>query len=361
MSFRRPALVGGLIAVLFAAAACGGDSTGSSTTASSTTPSSSSSASSSSESSSASASSGTQTAAAFPVTIEHAFGSTEITAAPQRVVALGWGSGDAALALGVAPVAVDKQSYGADADGYMPWFAEALTAAGAEKPATLTVGESPAFEEIIAAEPDLILATYSGITEADYTKLSAIAPTVAYPDQPWSTPWRDVITTTGTALGKSAEAQTLLDGIDQQVADAAAAHPEFKGKTIAAVAIDPAAFYVYTEADPRVQYLEDLGFTVAPSVAELDSKEATFYYTLSLENVDKLTSDVLLSYTSGADRAAEIAADPTFSTMGQFQAGTVASIEGESLVSSVSPPTALSLPWGLDDFVTALSAAASKA
>ena len=353
MSFRRPALVGGLIAVLLGAVACGGGSSTGSSTTTSTTPSSSSSA--------APSASETSAAAAFPVTIEHAFGSTEITAAPQRVVALGWGSADAALALGVVPVAVDKQSYGADADGFMPWFAEALTAAGAEKPATLTVGESPAFEEIIAAAPDLILATYSGITEADYTKLAAIAPTVAYPDQPWSTPWRDVITTTGTALGQSAAAQTLLDGIDAQVAEAAAAHPEFKGKTIAAVAIDPAAFYVYTEADPRVQYLEDLGFTVAPSVAELDTKTASFYYTLSLENVDKLTSDVLLSYTSGADKAAELAADPTYASMGQFQAGTVASIDGESLVSSVSPPTALSLPWGLDDFVTALSAAASKA
>ncbi len=114
-------------------------------------------------------------------------------------------------------------------------------------------------------------------------------------------------------------------------------------------------------ADPRVQFLEDLGFTVAPSVAELDTKEASFYYTLSLENVDKLTSDVLLSYAPDADRAAEIAADPTLASMPQVKAGTVASISGESLVSSVSPPTALSLPWGLDDFVTALAAAATKA
>lgn len=355
---HRPMAVVGLAAVLFAAVGCG-SSSGSGASSSVATSSATSSASSASPTSAESSTE--STAAAFPVTIEHAFGSTEITAEPKRVVALGWGSADAALAMGVVPVAVDKQSYGADADGYMPWFAEALTAAGAEKPVALTNGESPAFEEIIATEPDLILATYSGITEADYAKLAAIAPTVAYPDQAWSTPWRDVITTTGVALGKSTEAAELLDGIDTKVADAAAAHPEFKGKTIAAVAIDPSAFYVYTEADPRVQYLEDLGFTVAPSVAELDTKEATFYYTLSLENVDKLTSDVLLSYSADDARAAEIAADPTLAKMTQIQAGTVAAINGESLVSSVSPPTALSLTWGLDDFVAALSAAAAKA
>ena len=39
------------------------------------------------------------TAGAFPVTIQHAFGSTEIAAEPQRVVAWGWGSADAAIAL----------------------------------------------------------------------------------------------------------------------------------------------------------------------------------------------------------------------------------------------------------------------
>lgn len=352
MSFirsHRSAVAAGLAVVLFAAAGCGSES--GSATSTSTTPS----------TAAPSAGVSESTAAAFPVSIEHVFGTTEIPASPQRVVALGWGSSDAALALGVVPVGVDKQTYGADADGFMPWFAEALTATGGEKPAALTTGDSPAFEEIIATDPDLILATYSGITEADYAKLSAIAPTVAYPETAWSTPWRDVITTAGTALGKTAEAETLLSDIDGQIADAAAAHPEFAGKTIAAVAVDPAAFYVYTPADPRVEYLEDLGFTVAPSVTELDTKESTFFYTLSLENVDKLTSDVLLSYAATEERTAEILADPTLATMPQIQAGTVATISGESLVSSVSPPTALSLPWGLDDFVTALSAAASKA
>ncbi len=167
---HRPAIAVGLAAVLFAAVGCGSGSGAATSTA---TPS----------------SSASETAAgAFPVTLTHALGSTEITAAPQRVVALGWGSADAALALGVVPVGVDKQTFGADADGFMPWFAEALTAAGGEKPAALTTGESPAFEEIIATDPDLILATYSGITEADYAKLAAIAPTVAYPETPWSTP-----------------------------------------------------------------------------------------------------------------------------------------------------------------------------
>lgn len=309
-----------------------------------------------------SGSSDTPAAEAFePVTIEHAFGSTEIDEEPQRVVTWGWGSGDAALALGTVPVAMPKNTYGAAESGLMPWQEEFLEAEGAETPTLLTESTEPPFEEILAAQPDLILANYSGITEADYEKLSKIADTVAYPDQPWATPWRDVITTVGDALGKSDEAEQLLGDIDGEVAAAAEAHPEFEGKTIAAVAIDPAAFYVYRGADPRVQFLEDLGFELAPSVGELDTEETTFYYTISNEEVDKLTSDVLLSYVPTEERAAEIEADTTFDAMSQFQDGTVATVAGESYVSAVSPPTALSLTWGMDYFIDALVPAVEAA
>ncbi len=296
-----------------------------------------------------------------PVTIEHAFGATEIEERPERVVTWGWGSGDAAIALGVVPVAMPKNSYGATEEGLMPWQAEALAAADAELPTLLTEAEEPPFEEIAAAAPDLILANYSGITEADYAKLSRIADTVAYPDEPWATPWREVITTVGEALGKSEEAGTLLDDLDAEVAAAAEAHPEFAGTTIAAVAIDSSAFYVYRGADPRVQFLEDLGFRLAPRVEELDTEETTFYYTISTEEVDRLTSDVLLSYVPEESRVAEIAADPAYQAMEQFQRGTVASVVGESYISSVSPPTALSLTWGLDAFVESLVPAVEAA
>ncbi|HEY0949139.1 iron-siderophore ABC transporter substrate-binding protein [Nocardioides sp.] len=291
-----------------------------------------------------------------PVTIQHAFGSTEITEKPERVATWGWGSPDAVLALGVVPVAMEGLTYGADDEGFMPWQTEAFEELG-DQPAVLTPGEAPPFEEIAAAAPDLILATYSGITEADYEKLTQIAPTVAYPDQPWATPWRDVITTTGEALGRSDDAEQVLADIDAEVAQAAEAHPEFEGKTIAAVAIDPSAFYVYRGADPRVQFLEDLGFTLAPSVDELDTEESTFFYTLSTENVDKLTSDVLVSYAADEKRAQEIAEDPTYRTMDQFAEDRVAGVVGEAIVSSVSPPTALSLTYSLDTFVDALAAA----
>src|SRR3954452_14301033 len=49
-------------------------------------------------------------AGAYPVTIEHKYGSTEITAEPQRVVLVGLNEQDAMLALGKVPVATSNSS-----------------------------------------------------------------------------------------------------------------------------------------------------------------------------------------------------------------------------------------------------------
>lgn len=296
-----------------------------------------------------------------PVTIKHAFGKTTIEEQPERVVSWGWASADAAIALGVAPVAMPRFSYGANDAGLMPWTAQALQAKGMKTPTLLSESQEAPFEEIAEAAPDVILANYSGITKKEYETLSKIAPTVAYPKVPWSTPWRDVITTTGKVLGKSEEARRLLDDIDAEVAAAAEEHPEFQGQSVAAVAVEPSAFYVYKGADPRVQFLEDLGLTLAPSVDRLATDESSFFYTLSLENLDRLGSDVLVSYSDSEQRAEEVVGSEPLQVMPQVRSDAVANIAGEANVASVSPPTALSLTWSLDNFVSELSDAAKSA
>jgi iron complex transport system substrate-binding protein len=302
----------------------------------------------------------TAAAEAFPVTIDHAFGSTEIPEEPQRIVTWGWGSTDAVLALGEVPVGMPRFSYGATEEGLMPWIAEDLEEKDAETPTLLTDGEEPPLGEILELEPDLILAHYSGITEKQYDDLSEIAPTVAYPEAPWSTPWREVVETTGQALGQEDEAEEVLADIDAEVSAAAEEHPEFAGKTIAAMAFDPTTNYVYTVDDPRVEFLTDLGFENAPSVTDLDNGDISFYYTLSSEQLDQLTSDVLLVYHDSEEAQADFADRPGIDTMEQVRQDRVAEVTGQAVVSSVSPPTALSLTYSLDEYVDALSEAASN-
>jgi iron complex transport system substrate-binding protein len=295
---------------------------------------------------------------AFPVTIEHTFGTTTIEEEPHNVVTWGFGSTDAALALGVVPVAIPFQAYGGDDEGVLPWIAEELDRLGADTPTVLPEGDEVPFEAIAAAKPDVILANYSGITEEEYGTLSAIAPTVAYSGEAWTTPWRDVVTTVGRALGKEKDAATLVADTEQTIADAAAEHPELQGRTVAAVWDTAGTFYVYEAADARVEFLTDLGLKVAPSVGELSTGTATFYYTLSYEETSKLTSDILLSYAATQQEADTFAAQPYAQTMPQLKSGHHATLVGEEFVAAVSPPTVLSMTWGLEDYLNALSAAA---
>ena len=292
---------------------------------------------------------------AFPVTIEHAFGETTIDSAPQRVVTWGWASADAALALGVVPVAIPFQGYGGDENGVLPWIADELEELGAPTPTVLPDSAEAPIDAIAAAEPDLILAQYSGLTADEYELLSAIAPVVAYPDQPWATPWRDVVTIAGEALGRADRADEVLDEIDAAVAEAAAAHPELEGVTVAQVWDTGDTFYVYTPADPRVEFTEDLGPVTAPSVTDLDTGESTFYFTLSHERLDELTSDVLVAYADTPEALDAFLASAPAGTMPQVQSGAVAGVVGQAFIASVSPPTALSLTWGLDDYVQILA------
>jgi iron complex transport system substrate-binding protein len=305
------------------------------------------------------AATGEDSPSADGATIAHAFGETTVPSDPQRVVTLGWGSTDAALAVGVVPVGIEAQSYGANADGVLPWVAEEIAELDAGEPTVITQGsEEPSYEEIAALKPDLILGVYSGITEEQYDLLSEIAPTVVYPDEAWTTPWRDVVSIVGEALNKSDEADAVLADIDTVIAEKATQHPELEGKTVALVSDFAGTFYVYRAADSRVNFLFGLGLENAPAVDELASGDSTFSYTLSYEELDKLDSDILVSFADTEETAEALLALPAIQAIPAVASGAVASITGVELIASVSPPTALSLTWGLDAYLEKLSAAA---
>lgn len=292
---------------------------------------------------------------AFPVTVQHAFGETVVEQEPTTIVSVGYASNDALLSLGIAPAAMTK-AWGGDAEGVLPWNREALDDLGAETPTMLDTTELE-IEKIAGAAPDLILANYSGITEEEYRTLSELAPTVAYPDQPWATPWRDVLTTTAEVTGKSAEAETLLADLDSQITAAAEAHPELEGKSVAVV-WDTDEFWVYRPADSRVEFLSGFGLENAPSVEELATGDSSFLYGLSREETDKLTSDILVFYAADQAEADAFLSKPYAQAMSQIKEGRYAAVIGTELVAAVSPPSVLSLSWGLDDYVEALSVGA---
>lgn len=299
----------------------------------------------------------------FPITIEHAFGETVVEEEPLRVATWGWGSTEAAIAAGVYPVAVAEQLWTVGKGNLLPWVEEAYDAKGVDHPAMLPddgTGATVPYDEFIAAKPDLILAPYSGITEEQFEKLNEIAPTVAYPEAAWTTTWQDTITITAKALGRSAHGDTILEEIDTYLADEAEKHPEFADKTIAALYPGPNVISPYTELDPRLAILTKLGFSVAPSIAELDTSDGGFYYELSYEEADKIDADVVVTYFDDDQQAAAFLEDQKALAIPAVKDGNVAQVVGRERISAVSPPTALSFQWdgGMPELVEKLAAAA---
>jgi iron complex transport system substrate-binding protein len=161
-------------------------------------------------------------ATAFPVTIEHAFGETTIEEQPERVVVLGWSAQDTVYALGLEPVGMPSYPFGGGDDGVLPWNDEYYHP---EVTTLLDTADGPPLEAIAALQPDVILAPYEGFDETVYAGLDGIAPTVAYPGEPWTTPWREQTRMIGQALGRSDEAEQLIADADAEVARIAAEHP----------------------------------------------------------------------------------------------------------------------------------------
>lgn len=297
----------------------------------------------------------------FPVTIDSALGEATLEKTPERVATWGWGATDAVLALGVVPVAIPADDYSGGDDRMPPWIAEEIGKIGGEAPTIIDNTDEISVEQLLATDPDVLLAPYSGLTQDEFDAVTAAGvPVVAYPDAPWSTPWRDVISITGEALGKSAEATALLADLDAEVSAAAAAHPEFAGTTIAYVDDDVDSFYLYLPADSRVEILEDLGFTTPPSVTALDTGASTFYTTISYESLDKVDAQVLFTQAEEQSALDEFLASPRGQLIPAVRAGAVAAMVGPENAAAVSP-TALTLPWILPTMVDKLAAATAAA
>lgn len=303
-----------------------------------------------------------EASSSFPVTITSAIGDAVIESEPSRVATWGWGATDAVIALGVTPVAIPSDDYSGGDDKIAPWVADGLAALGGEAPLVLDSSAATlSTEELLTATPDVLLAPYSGITKEEFDEVTgAGVPVVAYPDAAWTTPWRDAVKLVGEALGKSDEADQILADLDKRVTDAGAAHPEFEGTSIALLTESAGTYYVYLPSDPRVEILEDLGFTTPQSITDLDTGEGTFYTTVSPENLDKIDADVILAFGETQDAFDTFIGSDAGRLIPAVAQGAVAGLIGPEEISSLSP-TPLTLPYALDGIVSKLAEATKVA
>ena len=296
---------------------------------------------------------------AFPVSIEHTFGTTTVEQQPERVVVLGWSAQDVVYALGVTPVGMPSHTYGGGDDGVLPWDDEFYDAA---ETTLLDTADGPPLEDIAALRPDVILAPYEGFDEATYEDLSKIAPTVAYPGEAWTTSWEDQTTMIGRALGASAEAQKLIDDTNAAVQQIADEHSEFADLSFAYTSMGADALYLYLGADPRVQLIEKLGFSLDPSVDTLAATgdAASFYSQISLERAPEIAADVVVGFADGLT-ADEVRAQPVYARVPAVQRGSAVIVDDEEFAAAMSSVSVLSIPFALDRLVDRLATAAGNA
>ncbi|MGW6821517.1 iron-siderophore ABC transporter substrate-binding protein [Streptomyces sp. NPDC055005] len=293
-------------------------------------------------------------AGAFPVTLEHKYGSTTIAEQPRKVVTLGLSDQDAVLALGVKPVgAVDwfkEQPY-----GKWPWAKDLW---GSAPPQVVGERDEYNMEKIAALEPDLIVAQYSGMKKEQYDTLSKIAKVVAQPkgSEDYQATWQVMTRQIGKALGKDAETEKLITGIDARFKAVRDKHPEWKGKTVSVgEPYEPGKFSAFSPKDPKVIFLSEMGFTTSEAYRTALGKENVA--DLSSERLDVMEADRTV-WLGTAETEAAMKADPLYqkTKVHQEKRDLFLPYDSPDIGAALSFNTVLSIPYAIDQVVPKLEA-----
>ncbi|MGR4879272.1 ABC transporter substrate-binding protein [Streptomyces sp. LARHCF249] len=232
----------------------------------------------------------TAAAGQFPRTVTHAMGSTELKAAPQRVVVLDVGELDNVVSLGMQPVGYAPS----EGDAGIPEYLKK----DAGEPKSVGTINNLNLEAINALKPDLILG--SQLRAADkYDALSKIAPTV-FSIRP-GFPWKENYLLNAAALDKTAEAKAKLDAYQAKAAELGADLGE-KKPTVTMLRYMPGKTRLYAGASfigtvlkdsgiprPQNQQVEDLAVEISPE--RMDEAAADWIFTGVYGAKDKTKRD----------------------------------------------------------------------
>lgn len=293
---------------------------------------------------SASDASGKKPSGAWPAKVDTKFGTVTVESRPERVVALGWGDAETALALGVQPVGQsDWLDFGGDGVG--PW-AKGLYKKSPQKIGTL----EPEYEKIAALEPDLILDVKSSGDQTRYDTLSKIAPTIGVPEggDQYKISWQQQTELISTALGLADKGEQLVADNEKKFGAAAEAHPEFKDRTITIGSRTSAGWGAYVKGTDRVNFVQHLGFRNNPKVdAEAGSG---FSVSVSEENLQMLDADLVVMSPIGVG-ADKISADPLFKTLPAVKQGHSVVFDDQDISQAFATNSVLSVGYAVKKVV----------
>ena len=260
------------------------------------------------------------TSDSWPRTFENADGSTtEIPAAPQRVLSTAVSVTGTLLALDAPVVASGTSTGGA-------WFDQWADIADERDVDAIWEVGSFDLEAVIAADPDLIVVATSGRDALldQVEALQDVAPTIVV-DYGGQT-WQDLADELGEATGREAEAADVEDTFDALVADVAAEI------TVPAGTANIISFNGAGQDNPiackggaQAKLLADLGFTIEdpdPSWHTQAQQREDFVWA-PYENLTRLTSETTFILSADDASAQRFAEDPVMANVPSVRAGQV--------------------------------------
>ncbi|MGO4694816.1 ABC transporter substrate-binding protein [Paenibacillus sp. 2TAB26] len=204
-------------------------------------------------------------------------GEITIPSNPSKVIGLSVVYPEFLQALGVTPIAV--QNYHADFPSYLQEAFKDVQKMG--------IAETPDFEMILAAEPDLIIAP-AWWSDKDYDQLTKIAPTVLLPQRD---DWRDELKDIGKVLNKEDVANKVIqDLVDQEAAAKAKLDTLVGDETVMYMMIMPKSVVLYGENIDRGSFIhKTLGLN---PIANFPQTEQSL--SISLEKLPEYNPDHLI-------------------------------------------------------------------
>lgn len=300
---------------------------------------------------------GTSDGGAFPVTIDTAYGKVTVEKEPERIVVLN----DTYLELMPYADAEPLVSVSDDAsiEEYAPWMIEVER--GEIDPKLLDGNWAPAPEAIAKWEPDLILTDIWSMDEPLYKTLSQIAPTYVGIETDTQTSWQDHLASIASLTGHD---PAVVEEVEADLAadfDAAAESlPGLQGKSfIIPVYKDNQFWPTEYGNDPFIS----LGLEPSEKQPHGDVTSADVD-TISQENIDQLTEDVVVVDASGAvspkdvERLyADLQEDPRVAAAPASKNGTWIYLTGNQW-SAINGGTPLSYRWWLEQILPTLEESA---
>lgn len=291
---------------------------------------------------------------AAPTPVSQAQGATRIVvdargmevtvpAQPKRIVALSEADLDSLLALGVKPVGTVQGRGQTGTPRYLGDRAAGIPIVGAIN--------APNIEAVLAAQPDLILAGNLA-DEQILAQLRLIAPTVVTFQT--GEHWRTIFQRVAETVGKTAEAQAVLQAYEARLAEVRASLGERANAEVSIVRWNAQGPVYMLPGAFSSTVIADLGLR---RPAHQQSGTGTGHSpTLSLEMLDLLDADWIFVGTLAAEGEAvaamtQVMNTPAFQQLNAVKEGHITLVDGSLWSSAIGPIAAMAI---LDDVEKAL-------